>query len=85
MLPEYKVMEDNISRLIASIYKVPYPWPGCVKEADERALYTEARDLMLGTQDWDIPDGNALSTHISPMIPEMARERFMHCFSRLAL
>jgi hypothetical protein len=46
LLPEYKVIEHKIEKVIAAKYGLQYPPPPEIKVADNRLLSTEQRDLM---------------------------------------
>ena len=53
-LPEYRVAEDRLWRVIAKRYGLPEVLPEEVKEADERMLATEQRDLMAAPpREWE--------------------------------
>lgn len=44
-MERYTEIEHNIEQLIATRFRLPFPWPHEIKEADNRALMTERRDL----------------------------------------
>jgi hypothetical protein len=46
LLPEYKVIEHRILRVIIEKYELTWPEPACVKKADLIVLATEKRDLL---------------------------------------
>ena len=53
LLPEYKVIEHKIEKVIAKKYNLSWPPPPEIKEADNRLLSTEQRDLMATPpRDW---------------------------------
>ena len=45
LLPEYKELENKILRAVAVKFDLPWPPPPEIKEADNRLLATEKRDL----------------------------------------
>ncbi|KKL16766.1 hypothetical protein LCGC14_2492310, partial [marine sediment metagenome] len=46
LLPEYKELENRILRAVAIKFDLPWPPPPEIKEADNRLLATEKRDLF---------------------------------------
>ncbi|CAB3795624.1 metal-dependent phosphohydrolase [Pararobbsia alpina] len=46
LLPEYKVIEERVERVICKRFGLPFPLHPSIKEADLRMLVTERRDLM---------------------------------------
>lgn len=48
----YRGAEKRAEKVIASVFGTAYPMPPEVKDADNLALVTEARDLMHGTDNW---------------------------------
>jgi 5'-deoxynucleotidase YfbR-like HD superfamily hydrolase len=60
----YRGAENRAQKVIAEVFHTEWPMPPCVKEADNRALVTEARDLMpSATKYWEL-------THIVTPFPE---------------
>lgn len=47
-LPDYMALEQQVQGFIAKVYQLPHPLPSAVKAADEQALRTEWRTMMLG-------------------------------------
>jgi len=80
MLPDYSKMEGIVSKALAEKFGVPYPWPKCVKDADVRATYAEARELAGGYEDWGVQIPNPLPGRIVPMEPRVAKAIFMRWF-----
>lgn len=79
LLPDYKVIEERVERVIAEKFGISYPLSPTVKAADMRMLHTEKRDLMPhDPEPWPSVQGHApLSAPITPFGPEYAREAFM--------
>jgi hypothetical protein len=46
LIPEYKVIEHRVERVICQAFDLPYPLDPSIKQADLRMLVTEKRDLM---------------------------------------
>lgn len=46
LLPEYKELENRILKAVAEKFDLPWPPPPEIKEADNRLLATEKRDLF---------------------------------------
>lgn len=46
MLPDYQAMEQNVERVIASKFGLPFPMSPIIKEIDTRMLITEAAALL---------------------------------------
>ncbi len=59
----FRAAEERIMRVIARRFNLAWPEPPAVREADLRALATEARDLMTPTQ--------APSIAAEPWLPEI--------------
>jgi hypothetical protein len=78
-LPEYKAIEERLAKVIEAKYGVSFENPA-IKQADNIALMTEARDLLGPTPaQWGVNIPPAAMT-ITPMSPRVARERFLHLF-----
>lgn len=76
----YKEFEGRLERAIAERFALTYPWPKAVKNADEIALVTEARDLMFGTAGWKEPLASIEPLQdltIVQLTPEQAEEEFL--------
>lgn len=83
MLPDYLELEDKLMSHLAKIFSVSYPFPPEVKVADNIALATERRDLMLpGEEDWGLTE-KPVPEHIDPMSPTMAFHIFMTRYKEL--
>ncbi len=65
--PALKQIEDQLMKCISERFKLQYPLPECVKDADWRVLFTEKRDLVPGDEKWQGADQYApLSLKIKP-------------------
>lgn len=53
-LPEYRALEERVQRAIAQHFRLVWPMPPEVKQADLRALATEKRDLVSCDHDWGL-------------------------------
>ena len=84
MLPDYLELEDKLMSHLAKIFSVSYPFPAEIKVADNIALATERRDLMLpGDEDWGLTE-NPIPEHIDPMSSATAFHTFMSRYRELA-
>lgn len=54
MLPDYKALEEHVQQTIAKAFHLSWPIPPEVKEADNRALLAEKRELLSVQHDWNI-------------------------------
>lgn len=73
--PGYHELEDRLMQVIATQFGFAWPMPPDVKRADTRALVTEQRDLMLGS-DRSYPIMPFVMP-IEPLDPEAARKAFI--------
>ena len=71
----------EIERAIANSFKFTWPMPKEVKEADNRILMTECRDLMGGEQGgkWSV-NKEPYEEEIMPWSPEYAEKSFLKWF-----
>ncbi len=85
LLPDFKIVEDRIERVIADKYGLRFPWHDQIKHADLRLLRTEQRDLTAARDHhWKSLDQyDPLPYTINPLGPDHAAELFMHCFNTL--
>lgn len=65
LLPGYRELEERVQRVIARVFRLSWPMPADVKEADLRALMAEKRDLVPGDHDWGID----VEPHCGPVNP----------------
>lgn len=84
-LAMYRDIEHNLEAQIAGSLKVRYPYPWCVKPADQVLLVSEARDLMSPVvDDWTKKLlVRPLDHKIRPWSPAKARRKFMNAYYRL--
>lgn len=82
----YRAAESRLMRVICQRFGLPEQEPAEVKQADNRLLNTEQRDLM-GPQvmPWSVNDlAPALSRKIEPWSSDMAEELFLRRFYALS-
>jgi 5'-deoxynucleotidase YfbR-like HD superfamily hydrolase len=83
VLPGYNDLEEAIMMAIASKYGFDWPMSPEVKEADDRMLMTEKRDLILKTDwDWGV-DYVPYDDIIVPSSQVDVKNRFMKRFEEL--
>lgn len=83
VMPEYRAAEDALLQVIAQRFKLNWPIPDVVKEADTRILHDEAHCFMEPpSKPWGIP-GDPLGVALHGHNPVIAREVFMFTFDRL--
>ncbi len=80
LLPQYKEIELRVERAIFDRFDLPHELPPEIKHADNVALATEKRDLMLVTRDeWHVLRGVQPSAHrIWAKQPTDAKMMFLH-------
>jgi hypothetical protein len=84
MLPEYKAIEVPIEAAIADRFNLSFPYPPEIKEADNRMLATEKRDLFdKEPRPWrdDIPQ--PYNMRVIAWAHREARYQFLKAFNRL--
>lgn len=80
--PEWDCMEEENHRAVAERFQLVYPWPEAVREADNRALTTEVRDLHSQEFYYLLREGG-LRPYANPVIswqPKLAEEIFLAMF-----
>ncbi len=79
LLPAYKVIEDQVERVVRMHFGLPHPMSPAVKEIDALMLMTEKRDLLkVTTRDaelWHGPEPFGSQIHSEP--PEQAEKAFL--------
>ena len=85
LLPEFAVLEDKVSVLIANAFGIDFSDYAPIKRADLIALATEKRDLMPHSAErWTYLDNiRPLPGRIVPMQPAAAKQAFLNEFTRL--
>ena len=79
----FREVEDGLLRVIAQAFALPWPPPGSVREADDRLLATEARDLMgPAPQPWRLT-AEPYPEPIVPLGPDVAEQAFLSRFAEL--
>lgn len=74
LMPQYKDVERALDAIVSRAFRLPYPMPECVKEADLIALATEQRDLMPAGVKWEMLEG--IRPRDLPIKPQLPREAF---------
>lgn len=84
-LTDYAPIEDNLMRVIAVRFGLPWPEPPEVKEIDNRILLDEKAELKPGhpPRPWDNIRGGPLGIPIHGFSPERARALFRRRFTKL--
>jgi len=82
-LPTYRAAEEELMRLVAARFDLPWPMPPEVVEADTVLLATEARDLMAPPPaDWEL-GVEPLPERIEPWPAERAKREYLACWEAL--
>lgn len=85
-MPEYQRAETYLEQVIAERFRLNYipgsGWGPLVKEADNRLLATERRDLLGHRLAWS-PMPQPLEDTIFPWCPEMAEQGFLRRWAEL--
>lgn len=82
----YRGAEKRAEKVIAGVFGTDWPMPPEVKDADNLALVTEARDLMHGTDNWSdfYRSITPLPDVIKAWTPPRAEREFLKRFAALA-
>ena len=86
LLPEYKVIEKNVQKVICYKWDIPRTISDVVHYADLTMLATERRDLEVdGDNFWPILESIPTSDLITvnPLLPIQARAMFIHRYNQL--
>jgi hypothetical protein len=83
----FQQIEQQAEQAIAKRFRLEFPWPGEVVNADMLMLAVEGRDLMGGTDHWDIalpalPPRSVLNI-ADPWSPDLAEQMFLQRFEEL--
>jgi hypothetical protein len=82
--PLFSQWEDRLLGRILQEYGLTMPMPDAVRQADERLLMTEARDLMAPPpKDWRIPAKPLENLTIHPLMPAAAEKLFLQRYAEL--
>ena len=85
-LPEYKVIEANVERVIAEKFELPFPMPPEVKAADQALLKYEVFSFF-GTQRYFEDFGEEYTgagVALAGMSPGYAERRFLDLYASWA-
>lgn len=85
MLPDYRAIEDRLSRIIRLRFGLPEELAPEVEAADLQLLATEHRDLIRGPKWPELRDVQPLDRPIIAIRASSARTSFLVRFSQLAL
>jgi 5'-deoxynucleotidase YfbR-like HD superfamily hydrolase len=82
LLPGYRELEERVQRTIARVFRLSWPMPPDVKQADLRALMAEKRDLISCSHDWGI-DVEPECGPVNPYCWTQAKELFESRYKEL--
>jgi 5'-deoxynucleotidase YfbR-like HD superfamily hydrolase len=82
LLPGYRELEERVQQTIARVFRLSWPMPPDVKQADLRALMAEKRDLISCSHDWGI-DVEPACGPVNPYSWTQAKELFEARFKEL--
>lgn len=87
LLPDYKIIEQRVEKVVFSRFGLPHNLPAEVKRADLILLATERRDLMTSQhEEWSLLRGvDALNERIVPLTSAAARQQFLMRFDELTV
>lgn len=84
-LPAFNDFEGKLLELVAAQFSLTWPMPPAVREADDRLLATEARDLMAPPpESWGMEGIEPLAETIVPWSAATAEQRYLERFQQLA-
>ncbi len=81
---EYRKAEERLQSIIFLKFNLPEKILSSIEEIDMKLLYTEGRDLMNGTADWN--NSNNVLPYFEKIIPvsqNIAKEMFLDNFKKL--
>jgi hypothetical protein len=84
-MPLFQQLEDGVMKVIAKVFPIRYPFPAAIKEADDRALWTEIRDLMPKKDDWLISNVPPVDYKIDPWEWQAAEVEFLNAMGWLGI
>lgn len=79
----YRKYEAALEKVIAEAFRLPFPFPACVKEADLRLYATERRDLMPHSTNGGWPKQQPLDQKIETWWPDLAKSMFVQRYYEL--
>jgi hypothetical protein len=83
-LSGYRLLDEQMEEAIAEKFKLKYPWPKTVKQADMILLMTERRDLMAPPPvPWMFEEFQVLPKKIVPWSPKVAEKKFLERYYEL--
>lgn len=68
-LTGYRVAEQKLEQLLAENFGLVFPYPPEIKMADNRMLYTERRDLLVGSVEWTTDKQDVLGFEGNDRLP----------------
>lgn len=79
LLPEYQKIEDSVQEAIAKQFRLPYPFPKEIHEADKRMYWNERQTVAPGPKDtlWHTEFRAARKVNATGMTPIMAKRMFL--------
>lgn len=79
LLPEYQKIEDGVQEAIAKAFRLPYPFPKEIHEADKRMYWNERQTVAPGPKDtlWHTEFRAARKVNATGMTPIMAKRMFL--------
>jgi hypothetical protein len=93
LIPEYKVIEHRVERVICRAFDLPFPLDPSIKQADLRMLVTEKRDLMprvlMRSSETDevawfpFAGVEPLEESVYPVCPSKAKRMFLDRYAEL--
>lgn len=84
LLPDFKIVEDNVERALFELYSLSLPLDPSIKEADIVMLATEQKQLFGNEDTWGYCGGRQpADLTITYMSPEQAEEFFVNRYFEL--
>lgn len=80
----YREVEVRLEEMIAQVFRLPWPMPACIKEADNRALATERRDILHPGPAWSLV-ADPFTNIIHPETPQKAWRSFWSRWKHLGV
>lgn len=83
LLPDYRVLEQGVQRIIAQAFHLPWPIPQDVHHCDVRALLAEKAALLTVDHDWGFAGFDPSPYPIQCLSPAEAKAAFESRFKEL--